>query len=95
MIHSEDTRYPRFSVLTDAALLRFLWSVRDGVLVGTRPALNLAIARHVSKRVVRIGQDHMNLDGYGPGVVSAIADRYPGSTPSRRSRRAPPPGIAS
>jgi glycosyltransferase involved in cell wall biosynthesis len=27
--------------------------------------------------VVRIGQDHMNLDGYGPGLVSAIADRYP------------------
>ena len=77
MIHSEDTRYPRFSALTDAALLRFLYTVRDGVLVGTRPGLNLAIARHVSRRVVRIGQDHMNLAGYGPGLVSEIADRYP------------------
>jgi glycosyltransferase involved in cell wall biosynthesis len=77
VIHSEDTRYPRFNLLTDAALLRFLYSVRDGVLVGTRPALNLAIARHVSKRVVRIGQDHMNLDGYQPGLVSALGDRYP------------------
>ena len=77
VIHSEDTRYPRFNALTDAALLRFLLSVRDGVLVGTRPALNLAIARHVSRRVVRIGQDHMNLDGYQPGLLSAMADRYP------------------
>ena len=77
VIHSEDTRYPRFNLLTDAALLRFLYSVRDGVLVGTRPALNLAIARHVSKRVVRIGQDHMNLDGYEPGLVNALADGYP------------------
>ena len=77
VIHSEDARYPRFNALTDAALLRFLWSVRDGVLVSTRPGLNLAVARHVSKRVVRIGQDHMNLDGYEPGLVSAMADRYP------------------
>ena len=77
LIHSEDTRYPRFSALTDAALLRFLRTVRDGVLVSTRPGLNLAVARHVSKRVVRIGQDHMNLDGYGPGLVSEIAERYP------------------
>jgi glycosyltransferase involved in cell wall biosynthesis len=77
VIHSEDTRYPRFNLLTDAALLRFLWSVRDGVLVGTRPGLNLAIARHASRRVVRIGQDHMNLGGYDPGLLSAIADRYP------------------
>jgi glycosyltransferase involved in cell wall biosynthesis len=77
VIHSEDTRYPRFNLLTDAALLPFLYSVRDGVLVGTRPALNLAIARHVSRRVVRIGQDHMNLDSYEPGLVSALAERYP------------------
>jgi glycosyltransferase involved in cell wall biosynthesis len=77
VINSDDVRYPRFNVLTDAALLRFLWSVRDGVLVGTRPGLNLAIARHVYKRVVRIGQDHLNLDAYQPGIRSAIADRYP------------------
>lgn len=77
VIHSEDVRYPRFNLLTDAALLRFLWSVRDGVLIGTRPGLNLAIARHVSKRVVRIGQDHMHLGAYGEGLLSAVADQYP------------------
>ena len=47
------------------------------MLIGTRPALNLAIARHVSERVVRIGQDHMNLGVYGPGLLSAMADAYP------------------
>jgi len=77
VIHSDDTRYPRFNLLTDAALLRFLYSVRDGVLVGTRPALNLAISRHVSNRVVRIGQDHLNLDAYEPGLLSALAECYP------------------
>ena len=46
MIHPDDTRYPRFNLLTDVALLRYLRGVRGGVLIGTRPALNLAIARH-------------------------------------------------
>jgi glycosyltransferase involved in cell wall biosynthesis len=77
LIHDEDVRYARFNLLTDAALLRFLRTTRDGVLVGTRPGLNLAIARHVSRRVVRIGQDHMNLKAYRPGLLRAMAERYP------------------
>ena len=77
LIHEEDVRYPRFSLLTDAALLRFLRTLRNGVLVGTRPGLNLAIARHAPARLVRVGQDHMNVESYRPGLVSAIADRYP------------------
>ena len=76
MIHPDDARYPMFNLLTDAALLRFLRSTRDGVLVGTRPGLNLAIARHARESVVRIGQDHMNLE-YPPGLLHAIAERYP------------------
>jgi len=77
LIHPDDARHPMFNLLTDAALLRFLRSTRDGVLVGTRPGVNLAMARHARRRVIRIGQDHMNLDGYPPGLLSAIADRYP------------------
>lgn len=77
LIHNEDVRYSRFNLLTDASLLRFLRSTRNGVLVGTRPGLNLAIARHAPRRVVRIGQDHMNLKAYRPGLLSAMADRYP------------------
>lgn len=76
LIHPDDARYPMFNLLTDAALLRFLKSTRDGVLVGTRPGLNLAIASHARNGVVRIGQDHMNLD-YPPALVDAMAERYP------------------
>ena len=76
LIHPDDVRYPRFNLLTDAALLRFLKSVRDGVLIGTRPGLNLAIARHGRPEAIRIGQDHMNLD-YRPGLLEAMADSYP------------------
>ena len=43
LISSNDVRYHHFSLLTDIALVRFLASARDGVLIGTRPGLNLAI----------------------------------------------------
>ena len=77
LIHPEDVRYPRFNARTDVDLLRFIRSVRDGVLVGTRPGLNLAIARYARPSVVRVGQDHMNLGGYKHGLRAAIADHYP------------------
>lgn len=76
LIHPADARYPRFNLLTDAMLLRFLRSVRAGVLIGTRPGLNLAIARHGRAEPIRIGQDHMNLD-YPHALREAIADSYP------------------
>jgi glycosyltransferase involved in cell wall biosynthesis len=77
LIHRDDIRHPRFNLLTDVALLRFLWSVRDGALVGTRPGLNLVLARYARQRVVRVGQDHMNLEGYRPELLRAIAGTYP------------------
>ena len=77
MIHPDDTRYPRFNLLTDVALLRYLRGVRGGVLIGTRPALNLAIARHAHASTIRIGQDHMNAEGYRAGLLEAIAEDYP------------------
>ena len=73
LIHRDDVRYRRFNLLTDVALLRFLRSVREGVLVGTRPGLNLAIARHARSGIVRVGQDHMNLEYYRPALVRALA----------------------
>ena len=76
LVHPQEVRYDRFSVLTDVALLRFLRSVGDGVVVGTRPGLNLAIARFARRSVVRVGQDHMNLGSYKPGLRAAIARAY-------------------
>jgi glycosyltransferase involved in cell wall biosynthesis len=72
-----DVRYRNFNLLTDANLLRYLLSVRDGVLIGTRPAINLAIARLVAPSVVRVGQDHMNLRSYHPALRRQIRDAYP------------------
>jgi glycosyltransferase involved in cell wall biosynthesis len=77
LIHPQDVRYDRFNGRTDVDLLRFLRSVRDGVLVSTRPGLNLAVARFARSSVVRVGQDHMNLGGYTPDLRAAIASHYP------------------
>ena len=75
--HPADARYEAFNLFTDAKLLPFLLSVRDGVLIGTRPALNLAIARVAPASVVRVGQDHMNLGRYKPELKAAMRQAYP------------------
>jgi glycosyltransferase involved in cell wall biosynthesis len=77
VFHRHDFRYKGFNVLSDVQLLRYLASVRGGVLVGTRPGLNLAIARYGRRSVVRVGQDHMNLAGYKPELRASIARHYP------------------
>ena len=77
VFHRHDFRYKGFNVYSDAQLLRYLASVRGGVLVSTRPGLNLAVARYARRSVVRIGQDHMNLAGYRPQLRESIARYYP------------------
>ena len=77
LISSQDYRYDNFSVLTDVNLLRFLATVRDGVLIGTRPGLNLAIAHLIPEHVVKIGQDHVNLASYRRGLRAQIRAAYP------------------
>lgn len=77
LISSQDYRYDNFSVLTDVNLLRYLATVRDGVLIGTRPGLNLAIAHLIPDQVVKIGQDHVNLASYRRGLRAQIRAAYP------------------
>jgi glycosyltransferase involved in cell wall biosynthesis len=77
LISYNDWRYDNFSLLTDVALCRFLASVRDGILIGTRPGLNLAIARLVPRQVVRIGQDHVNLSSYRAELRKEMKIAYP------------------
>jgi glycosyltransferase involved in cell wall biosynthesis len=72
-----DFRHPTFNLLTDVNLLRYLLPLRDGIVIGTRPAINLAIAEVVSPSVVRVGQDHMNLRTYNDGLKGQIRALYP------------------
>ncbi|MER5889282.1 glycosyltransferase, partial [Streptomyces sp. NPDC001941] len=46
------------------------------VVVGTRPGLNVHIARQTRRGVVRVGQEHLTLDSHGPRLRREIGHRY-------------------
>jgi hypothetical protein len=77
LITSSESRYTNFNLLTDVNLLRYLASVRDGILISTRPGLNVAVAGLVPRQVIRVGQDHLNLDVYKPGLPRQMRRFYP------------------
>jgi glycosyltransferase involved in cell wall biosynthesis len=78
LIHPADRRYASFSLATDLALWRYLRGVRVGVVIGTRPGLNLAVARWCRQEVIRVGQEHLYLARTGPELRSAYRERYGG-----------------
>src|SRR5690606_25846961 len=68
--------FPQWHPQVDARLLRYFRSVRDGILVTTRPGTNLLAARFAPRRVVRVAQDHRNLASYKPDLRDAIVRAY-------------------
>ncbi|MFI7539800.1 glycosyltransferase family 4 protein [Actinoplanes sp. NPDC049599] len=75
--HRHDSRYRNWDPLVDLTIIRYLRSARGGVLVTTRPALNLLSAWFGSRKAIRIAQDHMNLGLYKPPLRAAILRAYP------------------
>lgn len=75
--HRYDVRYRRWDPLVDLTIIRYLRSARDGVLITTRPALNLMSAWFAPRGVVRIGQEHMNLESHEPPLRAAVLRAYP------------------
>ncbi|TDC73737.1 glycosyltransferase family 4 protein [Streptomyces hainanensis] len=57
-------------------VIDYLGELRDGVLVTTRPSLNLLAARFATRGVLRVAQEHMNLAVHQPDVRAAIARWY-------------------
>ncbi|MGI5399961.1 glycosyltransferase family 4 protein [Streptomyces sp. CA-135486] len=72
-----DGRHKQYSRLTDARIAAHLGSLRADVVVGTRPGLNVHIARQTRRGPVRIGQEHLTLDSHGYRMRREIAHRYP------------------
>jgi glycosyltransferase involved in cell wall biosynthesis len=75
--HRHDFRYKRWDPIVDAKIVRYFRAARDGVLITTRPGLNLMSAWFAPRRLIRIAQDHMNFGTYKPGLRAAIVKAYP------------------
>lgn len=65
-----------FTPAVERACIGYMSELRDGVLVTTRPALNLMSARFAKRGVVRVAQEHMNLSTHRPDVRRAVLRHY-------------------
>jgi glycosyltransferase involved in cell wall biosynthesis len=64
------------SLRTDVRLVRALWRVRDGVVMGTRPSLNVLVSALRRPGLVAIGQEHMNLAAHRPELRAELLRCY-------------------
>ncbi|MCX4775953.1 glycosyltransferase family 4 protein [Streptomyces sp. NBC_01264] len=72
-----DGRHRQYSRLTDERVGRYLSALDAEVVVGTRPGLNVHIARQAGRAAVRVGQEHLTLSHHGFRVRHEIRHRYP------------------
>ncbi|MZD10567.1 glycosyltransferase [Streptomyces sp. SID5785] len=70
-------RYAQYSALTDRRIAEHLGSVEADVVVGTRPGLNVHLARETRRGPLRIGQEHLTLDTHSPALVRQLRSVYP------------------
>ncbi|MGH4028748.1 glycosyltransferase family 4 protein [Actinomycetota bacterium Odt1-20B] len=72
LVPGTEVRYGRFSRLTDRRITRYLRSLDGGVLITTRPALNLLSARFTPASVVTVGQEHLHHGHHKPALAQQI-----------------------
>ncbi|MBZ4319866.1 glycosyltransferase family 4 protein [Streptomyces huiliensis] len=72
-----DGRHRQYSRLTDERIGRYLSELETDVIVGTRPGLNVHIARQAHPAAIRVGQEHLTLSGHGLRMRHEIRHRYP------------------
>ncbi|MFI9052671.1 glycosyltransferase family 4 protein [Streptomyces sp. NPDC053427] len=70
-------RYAQYSELTDRRIAQHLRRIEADVVVGTRPGLNVHIARQARRGPVRIGQEHLTLDTHSRDLKLALRGAYP------------------
>ena len=71
-----DGRWKQYSALTDARIGEYLRGVAADVLVGTRPGLNVHLARQARRGPVLVGQEHLVLAGHSRRLRWDIGHEY-------------------
>ncbi|WP_328916833.1 MULTISPECIES: glycosyltransferase family 4 protein [unclassified Streptomyces] len=75
---SSDSRSAMYSALTDELIGATLAELDSDVVVGTRPGLNVHLARQAPRRLVRVAQEHLTLDTHPARLVRTLRRGYPG-----------------
>ncbi|MCD9592238.1 glycosyltransferase family 4 protein [Streptomyces sp. 8ZJF_21] len=70
-------RYKQYSALTDRRIADHLRRLEADIVVGTRPGLNVHIAREARRGPVRVGQEHLTLSTHSNGLKRALRAVYP------------------
>ncbi|HEX4812011.1 MAG TPA: glycosyltransferase family 4 protein [Nonomuraea sp.] len=76
LIPKEESAYHRFTLWTDLRLARYIRSLDTGVLMATRPGLNLAVAQLAPPGLITIGQEHVALRTQAEPMQELIKWRY-------------------
>ncbi|MFE9029475.1 glycosyltransferase family 4 protein [Streptomyces iakyrus] len=69
-------RHHQYSELTDQRIGECLGALDADVVIGTRPGLNVHIARQAPQHVLRVGQEHLTLDNHSPRLRTALRRAY-------------------
>ncbi|EGX56502.1 transferase [Streptomyces zinciresistens K42] len=69
-------RHRQYSELTDERIGDHLARTGADVVIGTRPGLNVHLARQAPDHVIRIGQEHLTLDNHPPRLRTELRRAY-------------------
>jgi len=76
LVHPEEWAFSASSPRGDVRLIRKLRSLDPGVLIATRPALNVIAAQFAPDGVLVVGQEHLNFRAHRPGLARQIERHY-------------------
>ena len=78
LVHPEEWAFSASSPRGDVRLIRKLRSLDPGVLIATRPALNVIAAQFAPDDLLVVGQEHLNFRAHRPGLARQIERHYRG-----------------
>lgn len=77
LIHKEEEAIHFFSLMSDIKLYTFIKTIKNGILITTRPSFNLFAAKYANKGVILVGQEHLNFSIYPKKMQKSIMKFYP------------------
>ncbi|MCT9934659.1 glycosyltransferase family 4 protein [Planotetraspora sp. A-T 1434] len=71
-----EKRYGQYSRLTDQRAEEYLRACDADVIIGTRPGINVYLARFAPPHALRIAQEHLTHDSHSKGLRAGLARAY-------------------